>query len=64
MYRVTVEETLNHTLDVEADTEEEAGELAIAAVVEDCDKHFMNVEDRRVKITLPLPEPGEKHAGS
>jgi hypothetical protein len=60
MYRVTVEETLNHTLDVEADTEEEAGELAIAAVVEDCEKHFMNVEDRRATMVLELPEPRRK----
>jgi hypothetical protein len=55
-YRVAVEETLNHVVEVEADNEEQANLLAIAEVVEDCDRYFMNVEDRVVKMTFKLPE--------
>jgi hypothetical protein len=45
-YRVTVVEELKHVVDVEADTEDEAKQQAITDVCEDCEKHFMNVEDR------------------
>jgi hypothetical protein len=47
-YRVTVQEVIQHVLDVEADTEDEAKELAILNVIEDDQAHFTGVEDRSV----------------
>jgi hypothetical protein len=47
-YVVMVQEVLNHSVEVEADSEEEAREHAIAEVVEDSDASFFNVEDRYV----------------
>jgi len=51
-YRVTVKEVIIHGVDIEADTEEEAGAAAIAAVIEDDRSFFMEVEDRHVHFIM------------
>lgn len=52
-YLVSVEEVVRHTVPVEADSEEEAGEIAIEAVVNSPDEEFfMSIEDRYVYCTL------------
>ncbi|MDR5839376.1 hypothetical protein [Caballeronia sp. LZ034LL] len=54
-YRVSVEEVILHVVDVEAGTEQEAGQIAIDAVIEDDRSHFMEVSDRGVKMCLEQP---------
>lgn len=52
-YLVSIRETVNLTIEVEADDEEAANALAIETVVEEgSDRYFMNVEDRSVYMTL------------
>jgi hypothetical protein len=58
-YRVSVEEVILHVVDVEADDEEQAGQLAIANIIEDDRSHFMEVSDRGV--TMILEQPGENN---
>lgn len=56
-YLVSVEEVVRHTVPVEADSEEEAGEIAIEALIDDgSDAYFMGVEDRRVYMVLEQGE--------
>jgi hypothetical protein len=52
-YIVSIRETLNLQVEVEADSEEEAKAEAIEAVVQEgSDRYFVNVEDRSVHMTL------------
>jgi hypothetical protein len=58
-YRVSVEEVILHVVDVEADDEEQAAQLAITNIIEDDRSHFMEVSDRGVKMILE--QPGENN---
>ncbi|MEN7527904.1 hypothetical protein [Cupriavidus sp. DL-D2] len=54
-YKVTVMETVNHLVDVEAENEEIAREAAIEAVIEGHPAaKFMAVEDRHVTVCLEV----------
>ncbi|MGO4302202.1 hypothetical protein [Cupriavidus sp. RAF12] len=54
-YKVTVVETVNHLVDVEAENEEIAREAAIEAVIEGHPAaKFMAVEDRHVTVCLEV----------
>lgn len=51
-YKVTVVEEVMHVVTVEAHTEDDAREIAIAEVIEDTDKYFTGVDSRYVKMVL------------
>jgi hypothetical protein len=52
-YLVSVEEVVRHTVEVTADDEGDAGEVAIQALIDDgSNAYFMSIEDRRVYMVL------------